>query len=197
MDSYSSYRFSNKESRKLIEVIIEFWRAFTPQEIEQEDVDNLKTHEGWPFVLSQWLSSDIVSTLQEKNNEEEQKNELVKVESWLKEELGLSLYQKLTLVGFSFDVIQRRLAIRNDWKKALNEVKLVDERDDAYDTVPIARELGYSLYDSDLKELATIHKEEEDGSKLQLIIESLLTTLNFHEDCGEFIAGYYDNYLSL
>lgn len=196
MDSYSSYRFSNKESRKLIEVIIEFWRAFTPQEIEQEDVDNLKTHEGWPFVLSQWLSSDIVSALQEKN-EEEQKNELVKVESWLKEELGLSLYQKLTLVGFSFDVIQRRLAIRNDWKKALNEVKLVDERDDAYDTTPIARELGYSLYDSDLKELATIHKEKEDGSKLQLIIESLLTTLNFHEDCGEFIAGYYDNYLSL
>jgi hypothetical protein len=196
MDSYSSYRFSNKESRKLIEVIIEFWRAFTLQEIEQEDVDNLKTHEGWPFVLSQWLSSDIVSALQEKN-EEEQKNELVKVESWLKEELGLSLYQKLTLVGFSFDVIQRRLAIRNDWKKALNEVKLVDERDDAYDTTPIARELGYSLYDSDLKELATIHKEEEDGSKLQLIIESLLTTLNFHEDCGEFIAGYYDNYLSL
>lgn len=196
MDSYSSYRFSNKESRKLIEVIIEFWRAFTPQEIEQEDVDNLKTHEGWPFVLSQWLSSDIVSTLQEKN-EEEQKNELVKVESWLKEELGLSLYQKLTLVGFSFDIIQRRLAIRNDWKKALNEVKLVDERDDDYDTTPIARELGYSLYDSDLKELATIHKEEEDGSKLQLIIESLLTTLNFHEDCGEFIAGYYDNYLSL
>lgn len=196
MDSYSSYRFSNKESRKLIEVIIEFWRAFTLQEIEQEDVDNLKTHEGWLFVLSQWLSSDIVSALQEKN-EEEQKNELVKVESWLKEELGLSLYQKLTLVGFSFDVIQRRLAIRNDWKKALNEVKLVDERDDAYDTTPIARELGYSLYDSDLKELATIHKEEEDGSKLQLIIESLLTTLNFHEDCGEFIAGYYDNYLSL
>ena len=196
MDSYSSYRFSNKESRKLIEVIIEFWRAFTPQEIEQEDVDNLKTHEGWPFVLSQWLSSDIVSTLQEKN-EEEQKNELVKVESWLKEELGLSLYQKLTLVGFSFDIIQRRLAIRNDWKKALNEVKLVDERDDDYDTTPIARELGYSLYDSDLKELSTIHKEEEDGSKLQLIIESLLTTLNFHEDCGEFIAGYYDNYLSL
>ena len=49
MDSYSSYRFSNKESRKLIEVIIEFWRAFTPQEIEQEDVENLKTHEGWPF----------------------------------------------------------------------------------------------------------------------------------------------------
>lgn len=196
MDSYSSYRFSNKESRKLIEVIIEFWRAFTLQEIEQEDVDNLKTHEGWPFVLSQWLSSDIVSALQEKN-EEEQKNELVKVESWLKEELGLSLYQKLTLVGFSFDVIQRRLAIRNDWKKALNEVKLVDERDDAYDTTPIARELGYSLYDSDLKELATIHKEEEDGSKLELIIESLLTTLNFHEDCGEFIAGYYDNYLSL
>lgn len=196
MDSYSSYRFSNKESRKLIEVIIEFWRAFTLQEIEQEDVDNLKTHEGWPFVLSQWLSSDIVSALQEKN-EEEQKNEIVKVESWLKEELGLSLYQKLTLVGFSFDVIQRRLAIRNDWKKALNEVKLVDERDDAYDTTPIARELGYSLYDSDLKELATIHKEEEDGSKLQLIIESLLTTLNFHEDCGEFIAGYYDNYLSL
>lgn len=196
MDSYSSYRFSNKESRKLIEVIIEYWRAFTLQEIEQEDVDNLKTHEGWPFVLSQWLSSDIVSALQEKN-EKEQKNELVKVESWLKEELGLSLYQKLTLVGFSFDVIQRRLAIRNDWKKALNEVKLVDERDDAYDTTPIARELGYSLYDSDLKELATIHKEEEDGSKLQLIIESLLTTLNFHEDCGEFIAGYYDNYLSL
>ena len=196
MDSYSSYRFSNKESRKLIEVIIEFWRAFTPQEIEQEDVDNLKTHEGWPFVLSQWLSSDIVSALQEKN-EEEQKNELVKVESWLKEELGLSLYQKLTLVGFSFDVIQRRLAIRNDWKKALNEAKLVDERDDAYDTTPIARELGYSLYDSDLKELAAIHKEEEDGSKLQLIIESLLTTLNFHEDCGEFIAAYYDNYLSL
>lgn len=196
MDSYSSYRFSNKESRKLIEVIIEFWRAFTLQEIEQGDVDNLKTHEGWPFVLSQWLSSDIVSALQEKN-EEKQKNELVKVESWLKEELSLSLYQKLTLVGFSFDVIQRRLAIRNDWKKALNEVKLVDERDDAYDTTPIARELGYSLYDSDLKELATIHKEEEDGSKLQLIIESLLTTLNFHEDCGEFIAGYYDNYLSL
>lgn len=196
MDSYSSYRFSNKESRKLIEVIIEFWRAFTPQEIEQEDVDNLKTHEGWPFVLSQWLSSDIVSTLQEKN-EEEQKNELVKVESWLKEELGLSLYQKLTLVGFSFDVIQRRLAIRNDWKKALNEVKLVDERDDDYDTAPIARELGYSLYDSDLKKLATIHKEEEDGSKLQTVIENLLTDMNFHEDCGEFIAGYYDNYLSL
>lgn len=66
MDSYSSYRFSNKESRKLIEVIIEFWRAFTLQEIEQEDVDNFKTHEGWPFVLSQWLSSDIVSALQEK-----------------------------------------------------------------------------------------------------------------------------------
>ena len=196
MDSYSSYRFSNKESRKLIEVIIEFWRAFTLQEIEQEDVDNLKTHEGWPFVLSQWLSSDIVSALQEKN-EEEQKNELVKVESWLKEELGLSLYQKLTLVGFSFDVIQRRLAIRNDWKKALNEVKLVDERDDDYDTAPIARELGYSLYDSDLKELATIHKEEEDGSKLQTVIENLLTDMNFHEDCGEFIAGYYDNYLSL
>ena len=40
-------------------------------------------------------------------------------------------------------------------------------------------------------------KNEEPGSKLQTVIENLLTDMNFHEDCGEFIAGYYDNYLSL
>ena len=189
--------FSGKESDKTISTIIKFWGTFTPQDrIELDDINNLKTYKDNLAILSNWLLVDVVEMLKDKN-EEEQESEIAKVESWLKEDLGASLYQKLVAKGFSTDAIQERLAIRNDWRKTLNNVEYVEEYGGDYNTFPIASKLGFSLYESDLKELAMIHKNEEPGSKLQTVIENLLTDMNFHEDCGEFIAGYYDNYLSL
>lgn len=189
--------FSKKESDKTISTIIKFWEEFTPQDrIELEDINNFKTYQDNLAILSKWLLVDVVDMLKDKK-EEEQEIEIAKVESWLKEDLGASLYQKLVAKGFSADVIRERLAIRNDWKKTLNNVEYVEEYGGDYDTLSIASKLGFSLYESDLKELAMIHKNEQPGSKLQTVIENLLTDMNFHEDCGEFIAGYYDNYLSL
>lgn len=189
--------FSKKESDKTISTIIKFWEEFTPQDrIELEDINNFKAYQDNLAILSKWLLVDVVKILKDKK-EEEQKSGIAKVESWLKEDLGTSLYQKLVAKGFSADVIRERLAIRNNWRKTLNNVEYVEEYGGDYNTFPIASKLGFSLYESDLKELAMIHKNEEPGSKLQTVIENLLTDMNFHEDCGEFIAGYYDNYLSL
>lgn len=119
--------FSGKESDKTISTIIKFWGTFTPQDrIELDDINNLKTYKDNLAILSNWLLVDVVEMLKDKN-EEEQESEIAKVESWLKEDLGASLYQKLVAKGFSTDAIQERLAIRNDWRKTLNNVEYVEE----------------------------------------------------------------------
>ena len=100
--------FSKKESDKTISTIIKFWGTFTPQDrIELDDINNLKTYKDNLTILSNWLLVDVVEMLKDKN-EEEQESEIAKVESWLKEDLGTSLYQKLVTKGFSADAIRER-----------------------------------------------------------------------------------------
>ena len=100
--------FSKKESDKTISTIIKFWGTFTPQDrIELDDINNLKTYKDNLTIQSKWLIVDVVEMVKDKN-EEEQESEIAKVESWLKEDLGTSLYQKLVTKGFSADAIRER-----------------------------------------------------------------------------------------
>ena len=48
---------------------------------------------------------------------------------------------------------------------------------------------------SDMKELATIHKEEAEGGKLRNVIQDLLEDINYHSERSDFTSGNYDEYL--
>ena len=125
---------------------------------------------------------------------EEQESELDTIVFWLKKQLGASLYQKITTKAFDVDVIKKKLEIVSDWRAALDKVELW-EGSELYDVSAISFVLDYYLSMSDMKELATIHKEEAEGSKLRDVIEVLLEELNFHSECSDFTSGNYDEYL--
>ena len=190
----SGRAISKMECEKLAKIILKMREEFEfPKELTINDKNHLKEFKENAYALSLWIKNDTVFYLRNKKAEE-QESELDTIVFWLKKQLGASLYQKITTKAFDVDVIKKKLEIVSDWRAALDKVELW-EGSELYDVSAISFVLDYYLSMSDMKELATIHKEEAEGSKLRDVIEVLLEELNFHSECSDFTSGNYDEYL--
>lgn len=189
----SGRAISKMECEKLAQTILKMREEFEfPKELTIDDKNRLKEFKDNAYALSLWIKNDTVFYLRNKNAEE-QESELDAIVFWLKKQLGASLYQKITTEAFDLDVIKKELEIVSDWGATLD--KVVKEGSEFYSIANICRALDFGLSKNDIKELAIIHKEEANGSKLRDVIEVLLEELNFHSECSDFASGNYDEYL--
>jgi len=190
----SGRAISKMECEKLAKTILKMREEFEfPKGLTINNKNHLKEFKDNAYALSLWIKNDTVFYLRNKKAEE-QESELDTIVFWLKKQLGASLYQKITTEAFDVDVIKKKLEIVSNWRAALDKVELW-EGSELYDVSVISFILDYYLSMSDMKELATIHKEEANGSKLRDVIEVLLEELNFHSECSDFASGNYDEYL--
>lgn len=190
----SGRAISKMECEKLAQTILKMREEFEfPKELTIDDKNRLKEFKDNAYALSLWIKNDTVFYLRNKKAEE-QESEFDTIVFWLKKQLGASLYQKITTEAFDVDVIKKKLEIVSNWRAALDKVELW-EGSELYDVSVISFILDYYLSMSDMKELATIHKKEAEGSKLRDVIEVLLEELNFHSECSDFASGNYDEYL--
>ena len=184
---------SKMECEKLTQTILKMWEEFEfPEKLTIDDMNRLKEFKDNAYALSMWIKNDTVFYLRNKKVEE-QESELDAIVFWLKKQLGASLYQKITTEAFNLDVINKELEIVSDWKVTLD--KVVEGGGEFHSVANICHALDYGLSKNDIKELAIIHKEEVEGSKLRDVIEVLLEELNFHSECSDFASGNYDEYL--
>ena len=184
---------SKMECEKLTQTILKMWEEFEfPEKLTIDDMNRLKEFKDNAYALSMWIKNDTVFYLRNKKVEE-QESELDAIVFWLKKQLGASLYQKITTEAFNLDVIKKELEIVSDWKVTLD--KVVEGGGEFHSVANICHALDYGLSKNDIKELAIIHKEEVEGSKLRDVIEVLLEELNFHSECSDFASGNYDEYL--
>ena len=189
----SGRAISKMECKKLNQTIFKMWEEFKfPEKLTIDDKNRLKEFKDNAYALSMWIKNDTVFYLRSKKVEE-QESELDTIAFWLKKQLGASLYQKIATEAFDLDVIKKELEIVSDWGATLD--KVVKEGSEFYSIANICRALDFGLSKNDIKELATIHKEEANGSKLRDVIEVLLEELNFHSECSDFASGNYDEYL--
>lgn len=186
---------SKRECEKLTQTILKMWETFEfPKKTSIDDKSRLEKFKFNSYALSLWIRNDTTLLLRNKRNEEREL-ELDSIIFWLKKQLGLSLYQKITAEAFNVELIKKELAIVSDWKSALEKVEPCDDSA-LYNVSDIAHVLDYRLSKDDLKELATIHKEEADGSKLRNVIQELLEDINYHTECSDFVSGNYSEYLN-
>ena len=189
----SGRAISKLECEKLNQTILKMWEEFKfPEKLTIDDKNRLKKFKDNAYALSMWIKNDTVFYLRSKKVEE-QESELDTIAFWLKKQLGASLYQKIATEAFDLDVIKKELEIVSDWGATLD--KVVKEGSEFYSIANICRALDFGLSKNDIKELAIIHKEEANGSKLRDVIEVLLEELNFHSECSDFTSGNYDEYL--
>lgn len=189
----SGRAISKMECEKLAKTILKTREEFEfPKGLTINDKNHLKESKDNAYALSLWIKNDTVFYLRNKKAEE-QESELDTIVFWLKKQLGASLYQKITTEAFDVDVIKKKLEIVSDWRAALD--KVVEGGSEFHSIENIFDALEYGLSKNDIKELAIIHKEEAEGSKLRDVIEILLEELNFHSECSDFASGNYDEYL--
>lgn len=185
---------SKRECLKLAQTILKMWATFEyPIKKSLDDPTRLDEFLLDPYVLSLWIRNETTLILRNKKNEDWE-SELDSIIFWLKKQLGLSLYQKITVEAFDVELIKKELAIVSDWRAALEEVELCDNGE-LYNVSDIAHALDYGLSKDDLNELAAIHKEEAEDSKLRNVIQDLLESINYHTECSDFVSGNYSEYL--
>lgn len=88
-----------------------------------------------------------------------------------------SKHSDMIMRQFDFDKARRKAEIRHNFADVLSK----------YEGDEIAKKLEFTLWTSDLCELAKLHKA--DCYRTQ--IEDLLTTDNYHELCSRFAKGDY------
>ncbi len=84
--------------------------------------------------------------------------------------------------GMSIEKRYKSAEIRKDWNKAFESVE---------EGVQLSGLISFGFFDSDIKELALLHKANKHRAK----IEDLLTDCNFHTECSDFSSGNYEKYI--
>lgn len=148
------------------ELDLTLWKKYFPDDKSELEEPEL----ALAFV---WLENDI-SEIVLRNNMKPSlsniKNEILAAEN------GSEILSKL-----SWEKIENTVTIKSDWVAAFGSTKAGSD---------LAHPLGYTLSGIDLKELAALHK----ANKYRKKIESLLTCMNFHAACQDFVYGSYAKY---
>ena len=125
------------------------------------------------YQASMWLNTDITAILIEFPESEDEVISMIKNAKHGNE--IIRDYLKL-------DAIKKEVMIRTDFLSALQSVESGSD---------LSSNIGYSLSSRDLSELAKLHK----SNKCRIKIEELLTSCNFHYECGKFVKEEYDEFL--
>lgn len=99
------------------------------------------------------------------------------IEKFSKEEI-----EYIQKTGMSIEHSYRAAEIRKDWNKAFESVK---------EGKQLSALIGFGFSDSDIRELARLHKANKYRNK----IEDLLEDCNFHTECSDFSSKNYEKYI--
>ena len=126
------------------------------------------------FAIS-YLQADIEAALRKAEDLISTKHEIedLLAASWA--------YEKITSAHVVADAYIAA-SIRRDFAAAFQSVKHGWE---------LSKSIGYSFFDSDIVELAKLHK----ANKYRKKIEELLEDCNFHSECGRMAANDYSDWL--
>ncbi len=85
----------------------------------------------------------------------------------------------------NFAKCERSAEIRKDFASAFDKTE---------NGSSLSSALGYGFSETDIKNLAILHKDDTEG-KYREKIEDLLEDCNFHYECGKFADGEYDEFI--
>jgi len=115
---------------------------------------------------------------------------ICEIESW--PEVKKSSSVDSVLVSYRVYEGVKEWKVRGDWKTALDGVSAGHR---------LSSVIGYGFYKEDITELAKLYKSDgvnEYGhlTERQQKIYDLLEDCNFHKECGDFIDGRFDEYIT-
>lgn len=147
-----------------------FWKKFYPNDTEAS-TEGRELH-----IAYMWLKNDITAILSDEsiNNKT--------AEQFIRAELINHRYGTEIMKWIEHDSIFEAVKIKRDFTTAIENMDYHD----------IASTLGYDFSKQDIKNLALLHKAKKNRKK----IENLLTTCNFHYECGKFINKEYEEFLA-
>ena len=146
------------------------WKKWDPEHADEIELYSNLT------VADIWLRADISYLIRQ-----EVKDSVKEVVETAAGRYGAAVLQHAVEI---YQEAEADARIRSDFKAALSAVSRGSE---------LSHDLGYSFYESDIGELARLHKS---GSKhIRRKIEELLEDCNFHKECGDFSSRRYETYI--
>lgn len=168
----SSTKMNNREFNILSDLDIEIGRRYFGEDSGIPD-----DYKKYPDVvyLYRYLEADVELALKMSDDIDE-------AEQYIRTLFDASELKDRLYSYISIEICYDAAAVRRDWEAAL----------EGYDNVSdISSRIGYGFSESDLKELAKLHKAD----MYQDEIEYLLTDCNYKKECSLMEAGDYSRWL--
>ena len=158
-----------KRREEAMQVYTDLCRLTEPDYEMPDDVKRSFT-EYWVPSITEGVLRDLIKTT-DRDTAIKMTEDVIR--GTVIDEMGIVDYKK----------IFASIDIRLDFDKAFSSVK---------DGCDLSYPLGFGFTPEDIKNLALLHKAGKHRKK----IEDLLEDCNFHQECGAFAAGDYDDYIS-
>lgn len=137
-------------------------------------------------LLAQWLHSDIIGLCLQESKVDDQIVVATKVYGKLDDNI------KGTYIKYK--ALLDELAVRGSWRLTISRLARYKKEDAYLDALSkLSSQIGYSFYDSDIRELAEIFSTTDKERYREIIIE-LLTSCNFHSVVSDFENGLFEEY---
>lgn len=155
----------NEILQEIKDLDLEIWKKYYP--------DYKEDNEPELYQAPIWLRNDIVAIIIDFHESE---NDIISI-------INRAKHGKEIIADYlKLDLIRNEVMIRTDFLLALCSVEYGSD---------LSSSIQYSLSSKDLFELAKLHK----ANKCRKKIEELLTSCNFHYECGKFANKEYGEFL--
>lgn len=155
----------NEILQEIKDLDLEIWKKYYP--------DYKEDNEPELYQAPIWLRNDIVAIIIDFHESE---NDIISI-------INRAKHGKEIIADYlKLDLIRNEVMIRTDFLSALCSVEYGSD---------LSSSIQYSLSSKDLFELAKLHK----ANKCRRKIEELLTSCNFHYECGKFANKEYGEFL--
>lgn len=155
----------NEILQEIKDLDLEIWKKYYP--------DYKEDNEPELYQAPIWLRNDIVAIIIDFHESE---NDIISI-------INRAKHGKEIIADYlKLDLIRNEVMIRTDFLSALCSVENGSD---------LSSSIQYSLSSKDLFELAKLHK----ANKCRRKIEELLTSCNFHYECGKFANKEYGEFL--
>lgn len=155
----------NEILQKIKELDLAIWKKYHPDYKEDKEPEL--------YQAPMWMRNDITAII---IDFPESENDIISI-------INKAKYGKEIIADYlMFDSIKNEVKIRTDFSSALCSIENGSD---------LSSSIQYSLSSKDLSELAKLHK----ANKYRQKIEELLTSCNFHYECGKFINREYKEFL--
>lgn len=155
----------NEILQEIKKLDLAIWKKYYPDYKEENEPEL--------YQSPKWLQNDIVAII---IDFPESEKDIISI-------INRAKYGKEIIADYlRFDVIKNEIKVRTDFLSALCSIESGSD---------LSSSIQYSLSSKDLMELAKLHK----ANRCRRKIEELLTSCNFHYECGKFINKEYEEFL--